>query len=225
MFHEFCNHIPSLSSWIEACYSCQSNLLMGNHSVLSCCGVQQGDPLGPLGFALTLQPIVDLIQSEVPGLSINAWYLDDGTLVGSPNDLVSALEIIEREGPKIGLHLNKSKSLLYIPPNVDESINPLPSAIPVVHQGFSLVGCPIGPPEFCEIRVDKIKVDKIKLSLNLLHTLQDSQAQTILLRSCLALPKVVSVLRKRYHSVDNRTVNKKNQKKIGRNIEKAMKKA
>ncbi len=40
-----------------------------------------------------------------------------------------------------------------------------------------------------------IRVDKIKLSLNLLHTLQDSQAQTILLRSCLALPKVVSVLR------------------------------
>ncbi len=70
--------------------------MMGNNSVLSCCGVQQGDPLGPLGFTLTLQHIVDLIQSEVPGLSINAWYIDDGTLVGSPNDLLSALEIIER---------------------------------------------------------------------------------------------------------------------------------
>ncbi len=56
--------------------------------------------------------------------SINAWYLDDGTLVGSPNDLMSALEIIEREGTNIGLHLNKLKSLLFIPPDVDESINP-----------------------------------------------------------------------------------------------------
>ncbi len=97
MFHEFRNHIPSLSPWIEACYSCQSNLLMGNYSVLSCCGVQQGDPLGPLGFALTLPPIVGLIQSGVPGLSINAWYLDDVTLVRSPNDLLSVLEIIERK--------------------------------------------------------------------------------------------------------------------------------
>ncbi len=194
MFHEFRKHIPSLSPWMEACYSCQPNLLMGNHSILSCCGVQQGDPLGPLGFALTLQPIVDLIQSEVPDLSINAWYLDDGTLVGSPNDLMSALEIIEREGPNIGLHLNKSKSLLFIPPNADESINPLPSAIPKVRQGFSLLGCPIGPPDFCD-SVFQNRVDKVNISLNLLHTLQDSQAQSTLLRSCLALPKVVSVLR------------------------------
>ncbi len=36
---------------------------------------------------------------------------------------------------------------------------------------------------------------KIKLSLNLLNTLEDSQPQTTLLRSCFALPKVVSVLR------------------------------
>ena len=75
MFQKFRKHIPSLFPWIEACYSSQPNLLLGIHSLLSCSGVQQGDPLGPLGFALTLQPI---IQSEVPGLALNAWYLDDG---------------------------------------------------------------------------------------------------------------------------------------------------
>ena len=144
MFQEFRRHIPSLSPWIEACYSSQPNLLLGSHS---CSGVQQGGPLGPLGFALTLQPIIDCIQSEVPGLALNAWYLDDGTLIGSPNDLLSALEIIEREGPRIGLHLNKAKSLLYIPAEADQSVNPLPSA---VREGFSLLGCPVGPPDFCE---------------------------------------------------------------------------
>ena len=59
---------------------------------------------------------------------------------------------------------------------------------------FSLLGCPVGPPDFCEATF-QTRVDKIKLSLGLLHTLEDSQAQTTLLRSCLALPKVVSVLR------------------------------
>ncbi len=108
MFQEFRKHIPSLSPWIEACYSSQPNPLLGSHSLLSCSGVQQGDPLGLLGFALTLQPIIDCIQSEVPDLALNAWYLDDGTLIGSPNDLLSALAIIEREGPGIGLHLNKA---------------------------------------------------------------------------------------------------------------------
>ncbi len=115
MFSQFRNHVLSLSPWIEACYSNQPNLLLGSHSLLSCSGVQQGDPLGPLGFALTLQPIIDRIQLEVPGLALNAWYLKDSTLVGTPKDLLSALTIIEQEGPGIGLVLNKPKSLLYIP--------------------------------------------------------------------------------------------------------------
>ncbi len=45
------------------------------------------------------------------------------------------------------------------------------------------------PPDFCEATF-QTRVDKIKLSLGLLH---NSEAQTTLLRSCLALPKVVSV--------------------------------
>lgn len=39
-------------------------------TILSRCGVQ--DPLSPLGFALSLQPIVEKIREEVPGLLINA---------------------------------------------------------------------------------------------------------------------------------------------------------
>ncbi len=83
---------------------------------------------------------------------------------------------------------NKAKSLLYIPAEADESVNSLPQTIPIV------LGCPVGPPDFCEATFQS-RVDKIKLSLGLLHTLEDSHAQTTLLRSCLALPKVVSVLR------------------------------
>ena len=65
---------------------------MGKDTIVSCCGVQQGDPLGPLGFALTLHLIVECI---VPGLALNAWYLDDGMLVGTPAELAAALAIIE----------------------------------------------------------------------------------------------------------------------------------
>ncbi len=59
MFQEFRRHLPSMSLH------------------LGYCGAQQGDPLGPLGFALTLHPIVNRIRSS---LTLNAWYLDDGTL-------------------------------------------------------------------------------------------------------------------------------------------------
>ena len=70
MFVEIRRHIPSLSAWMEACYSCQPLLHLGENSIHSCRGVQQGDPLGPLGFALTLHPIFEHIKAKVPGLAL-----------------------------------------------------------------------------------------------------------------------------------------------------------
>ena len=83
--------------------------LVGRHAIKSCCGVQQGDPLGPLCFALALHRIVERIAEEVPGLLMNAWYLDNGTLCGSGKDLLKALRIIEEDGPARGLCLNRGK--------------------------------------------------------------------------------------------------------------------
>ena len=115
MFEEIQARIPTLTPWMESCYGTQPFLHLGDHTILSSSGVQQGDPLGPLGFALTLQPIIEHIRDEVPGLNINAWYLDDGSLCGSAAVLAKALKIVEDEGPSRGLQLNRSKSLLYIP--------------------------------------------------------------------------------------------------------------
>ena len=62
MFSSLRPTLPALSPWIEWCYYSQSILLLGDRSLLSCCGVQQGDPLGPLCFALTLQPVIKRIN-------------------------------------------------------------------------------------------------------------------------------------------------------------------
>ena len=112
--------LPSQLGWNAA-------MVPNQFSILSSRGVQQGDPLGPLGFALALQPIVHRIEREVPGLLVNTWYLDDGTLCGSLEDLAAALSIIESEGPPRGLLLNRSKSLIASPANSSVD-HPLPSA-------------------------------------------------------------------------------------------------
>ena len=194
MFDEIRERIPSLSPWMESCYGCRSILHLGEEKILSCCGVQQGDPLGPLGFALALQPVVERIKAEVPGLKLNAWYLDDGTLCGPPSDLLAALRIVEQDGPPRGLKLNHAKSLLFIPEDSDLSLNVLPPDIPITRVGFSLLGCPIGPPSYCDEVVSK-RIRKIKECLENLADLEDSQMETTLLRSCLALPKVSFSLR------------------------------
>ena len=194
MFVEFRRHLPGLSAWMESCYSGQPLLLLGKDIIHSCCGVQQGDPLGPLGFALTLHPIIQRIKAEISTLALNAWYLDDGTLVGSSEDLSAALHIVESEGPSVGLHLNRSKSLLFIPSTCDSSLSTLPPEIPIVRNGFCLLGCPIGPCSFCEeVLLDRVK--KIRVSLERLQDMEDSHFETTLLRSCLSLPKFSYVLR------------------------------
>ncbi len=160
MFEEIRARIPSLAPWMESCYGAQPILHLGKEKILSCCGVQQGDPLGPLGFALTLQPIVERIKAEVQRLKINAWFLDDGTLCGPPDALAAALWIVELEGPTRGLNLNRAKSLLYIAEDADPSNSPLPSDIPITRGGFTLLGCPIGPSTFCEDILSK-RVKKV----------------------------------------------------------------
>ena len=194
IFEEIRARIPSLALWMEYCYGGQLFLHLGDTIIRSCCGVQQGDPLGPLGFALALQPIVDSIQAKVPNLKLNAWFLDDGVLIGSPADLSLALAIIEQEGPPRGLRLNRSKCLFFSSDPDSPPDNSLLQEIPRAEEGFSLLGCPVGPPPFCNTILLQ-RVEKIREFLKKLPDLQDSQMESTLLRHCLSLPKIFYSLR------------------------------
>ena len=46
-----------------------------------------------------LQPIINQIQQEVPGLKINAWFLNDGVQVGTKVELEKVVEILKRALP------------------------------------------------------------------------------------------------------------------------------
>ena len=178
--------LPQIAAWTECSYGSQPILLLNDCPIYSCCGVQQGDPLGPLGFALVLQPVIEKIKEEVPSLLINVWYLDDGTLCGTEEELAIALSIIETEGPSRGLFLNREKSLIYTPMN-SSIVHPKLRDIPSTSVGFSLLGSPIGPSSFCEETVAR-RIHKVQEMVARLHDLEDSQLETTLLRSCLALP-------------------------------------
>ncbi|GJR30372.1 hypothetical protein Tco_1106604 [Tanacetum coccineum] len=58
-------------------YGQSARLYVGDDHILSTTGVQQGDPLGPLLFALVLYPLVHRIR-DCCQLLFHAWYLDDG---------------------------------------------------------------------------------------------------------------------------------------------------
>ena len=129
MFQEVRSRIPSTSTWVEFSYGSQPFLFFGDFQLLSCTGVQQGDPLGPLCFALTFHPLIEQIQSSVPNLHLNAWYLDEGSLCGPPSSFFSALEIIGTAGPPRGLHLNKNKCLFSVLNEASFDLGSFPAGI------------------------------------------------------------------------------------------------
>ena len=58
--------------------STESVLLWGKVEIASAEGIQQGDPIGPLLFCLSIHDFVSILKSEY-----KVFYLDDGTIGGT----------------------------------------------------------------------------------------------------------------------------------------------
>jgi hypothetical protein len=172
---------PGLERWTRWCYT-QSPLLIYDHARVfqSDCGVQQGDPLGPLYFCCGLQSLVDRIAALCP--TYQKWYMDDGGIIGSVELLTKVWEILKTEGPPLGLHLNPTKcewSWL-------NAECPLPcplehvDLVPTSH--IQMLGVPLGSDEFVSQLVEgKLITTTAKVMAQLVE-FDDPQAAMYLLR-------------------------------------------
>ena len=196
MLSEVRKNLPGLSAFAEWCYGDHSILQFGDTTIASASGPQQGDPLGMLLFAIGHHPIVKRIQDEVPSLAMHAWYADDGTFIGRLMEIIKAFEIVKEMSPSMGLDVSMLKSTYWRCPEIRTyTIPPRHLAIPEnIEDGFVLLGAPIGSQAFTQNKFMQ-KVKEIETTLSQLGSLDDSQVEFSLLRSCFGISKFGFLLR------------------------------
>ncbi len=182
---------PEILPWVQFSYSCKAILFFGSYTIETSIGVQQGDPLGPLLFALAAHPLLLRLHDISPNV---AGYLDDITVLSpSPEIAVKCFQLVDTEGPAIGLFLNRTKSALWMPHDPVEALNcdwGGVEATIVTTKGVELLGSALSKDvKFLE-QVALKKVEKCCTSITKMLRLNDPQLCYVLLRSCLGMSKL-----------------------------------
>ena len=186
---------PAIYPFVYQAYSSDSKLNFGLFELASAEGVQQGDPLGPLLFCLAIQPLVMSCLSE-----LNLWYLDDGTLGGPPDTVLSDLERVVNAEANLGLSINSAKCELIVLSEDEEfredCLTRFRSVAPdiqaTVLNSATLLGSPLSKEA-----ADTVLQEKLKSLEQLTHRLKDLDAHDayFLLRHCFSIPKLLYTLR------------------------------
>lgn len=181
--------------FVAQAYSSPSNLQYGTTPISSQLGVQQGDPCGPGLFCLVLQPVVEAVQTE-----FNMWYLDDGTIADSPEEVLTAFETVRRMGTDVGLHLNEAKCEVGIfggDPNTHEDIYEMfrqvsPDIQKISPEVATLLGAPL-----TDSAIEKIMEKKTSQLSTLGDRLRQlsSHSAFFLLRASISIPRLIYFLR------------------------------
>jgi len=182
------DRLPELYAYILSAYSAPSNLFFGSHRLASNEGPQQGDPLGPLLFCLTIHPLLLSLESE-----LILGYLDDLTVAGNLDTVAKDISRIQSQGQAMGLTLNINKCELIADSGTSVTDALLASFTRIPPEEASLLGAPLFQGQTLDVEWGK-RCDELGKASDRLH-LVGSQSAIILLRSSFGAPRVQHLLR------------------------------
>lgn len=182
---------PSIYPFLWQCYSTSSYLFYGEDIILSQNGAQQGDPCGPLVFCSAIHSVVTALVSEFV-----VFYLDDGTIASTHEEVLQDFKKIINECSRIGLHINPTKCELFFCADVDQEIvnqfDEVSPGILVVNE-LTLLGAPISENSFATVFNKKLR--QLKLLFDRLEELDNYHISYYILKNCCSIPKLVFLLR------------------------------
>jgi hypothetical protein len=191
-------YCPAAFNYLQFAYSAPAPLFVGGNVLSSETGTHQGCPLGPLDFALAIQPVLDDLRDKGE-LIWSSWYLDDGILVGSPEKVAEAFTWLQLQLAERGLVVNQQKCEAWGP-----RMAPFAQAHPTVAcchwgpgSGTKVLGCPVNYPQSTEFAEAHWKTTCAKLEQTVQQVTQvtDLQVAHHLLRTMLDACQVTHLLR------------------------------
>lgn len=178
---------PELYRYCYLAYSQSSFLKFGPHTLLSEEGAQQGDPLGPLCFCLTVHKLLLSLKSQ-----LNFGFLDDFTLGGSLSTVSDDVDRIATEGARLGLYLNVGKCELVCSQRSSLPRN-LCQFLAVDSPNLTLLGAPLFKGQSLDYALDSC-CQTLSTALVRFNNIGAHDALT-LLRASFSAPKVMHLLR------------------------------
>ena len=193
-FRDVCSsRDPSIFRLASTAYATSSHLVIGNETILSETGVQQGNQLGLVLFALAVDEIAKSVRS-----SINIWYLDDATIDGPLESVCEGLRRIIQMLLDFGLEVNATKSeVSHVScDNFQSILLAIESALPGVtvteREDLSILRAQIDINS-CRIEVLKA-VERLSTMSNRMEYV-DANPAFFLLWNCLSMPRLLFKLR------------------------------
>lgn len=186
---------PEIFPFMRQCYAQPSWLSFGDFGMLSQRGCQQGDPCGPAIFCLSIHDMILALTAE-----FNIWYMDDGSIGGSPDTVLNDLKTIIDKSADLGLQLNFTKCEIKIlgsnshndRTRILEQFNEIAPGIIDRPDDIELLGSPL---TIAGIRsAIQRKIEKLKLMVQRLDKL-NSHHSYCLMRSSLTIPQLNYLLR------------------------------
>ena len=144
---------PALYNYLKFAYSGALPNFVGDTVIASTTGTQQGCPLGPIGFALGIQDVVEsLTHLRLP---VNSWYLDDGIIIGDGATIGTAYALLKERLATRGLAVNPTKCVLWGPSSHVAVANGCGGVSVTPWEpgtGITVLGCPVEHPSSTAFR-------------------------------------------------------------------------